>query len=173
MKKKIRREKAYNGWDFRECRLDGIEFFNKECSDSFWENTSVRKGKWNQMDLRGLVFENVQMAGSVMKESFLQETEWHCVNMEDSVFEMAFFESGRRFVENYRIRGYQPVKFVECNLKHVIFYKSFLDGVDFTEADISGCKFSHTSMKQCRIRRSQLAGIKLDEQAENEINIVE
>lgn len=173
VKKKIRRGEAYNGWDFRGYRLDGMEFSNKECSDSFWENTSVREGKWNWMDLRGSVFKNVQMAGSVIKESFLQETEWHHVNLEDSVFEMAFFESGRRFVENYRIRGYQSIKFVDCNLKNVTFYKSYLDGVDFTESDISGCKFSYTSMKQCRIRRSQLAGIELDEQAENEINIVE
>lgn len=173
VKKKIRREKACNGWDFRGYRLDGMEFSNKECSDSFWENTSVRAGKWNWMDLRGSVFKNVQMAGSVIKESFLQETEWHHVNLEDSVFEMAFFESGRRFVENYRIRGYQPIKFVDCNLKNVTFYKSYLDGVDFSESDISGCKFSHTSMKQCRIRRRQLARIELDEQAENEINIVE
>ena len=173
VKKKIRREKAYNGWDFRGCRLDGMEFSNKECSDSFWENTSVREGTWNRMDLRGSVFENVQMAGSVMKESFLQETEWHHVNLENSVFETAFFENGRRFIKNYRIRGYLPVKFVECNLKYVTFYKSFLDGVDFTEADISGCKFIHTSMKQCRIRRNQLAGIELDEQAENEIYIIE
>ena len=36
-----------------------------------------------------------------------------------------------------------------------------------------GCKFLNISMKQCRIRRSQLAGIELDEHAENEIYIME
>jgi uncharacterized protein YjbI with pentapeptide repeats len=133
---------------FDECRLDRVDFTGADLTAAVLQDVVVEAGSWSNarttdLRIRRSAFDGVRMTGADLAGSILED-----VVFVDCRLDLAFFVTARL----------SRVRFERCRLDEVDFSEALLSSVAFVGCTLRGSVWADTSLTDCELRGSDIAG---------------